>query len=201
MSKISSDEVMLREIRKGNKAYIDVLLEKYKPMVRGKANTMNFLGGDKDDLVQEGMIGLFQAIRDYDEEKESSFATFASLCISRQIYTAVQKDKRKKNIPLNSYISLYSESEKDGSMLVEELRLDKDGGNPESLMIAKEKQNLIKEIMENSLSKLERETLTLQISGMDISTIAQFLEKSSKQVENALHRAKDKLKKELQKSP
>lgn len=195
------DEEIIKEIREGNKAKIDFLLEKYKPLVRAKAKTMYLLGGDKDDLVQEGMIGLFQAIRDFEPEKESSFAGFATLCVSRQIYSAVQKDQRQKNIPLNSYISLYSEaSPEGGGTLLEELRPITDE-NPESLFIAKEDVENIKKAMETALSRMEQEVVTLKMSGTDTQTISKLMDKSPKQIENAFHRGKDKLKKELQKSP
>lgn len=201
MKKYLTDEEIIEEIRKGDRSKIDYLLEKYKPLVRGKAKTMYLLGGDKDDLMQEGMIGLFQAIRDYEPEKDRSFSAFAVLCVSRQIYTAVQKDQRQKNIPLNSYISLYSEAGKDGgTTLLEELSNTTDE-NPESLFIAKENEENIKNAMKTALSRLEQEVVTLKMSGMDVRMISDFLDKNHKQIENALHRGKEKLKKELQKNP
>lgn len=199
MEQYLTDEEIVEEIRKGDRAKIEFLLEKYKSLVRAKAKTMYLLGGDKDDLVQEGMIGLFQAIRDYEPEKESLFSAFAALCVSRQIYTAVQKDQRQKNIPLNSYISLYSEGGKEGgTTLLEELSPATDE-NPESLFIAKENEENIKKAMESALSRMEQEVVAMKMSGMDTRGISELLGKNSKQVENAFHRGKDKLKKELQK--
>lgn len=201
MKKEMSDEQVVAEIRKGNRGLVDFLLEKYKPLVRAKAKTMYLLGGDQEDLVQEGMIGLFQAIRDFEPEKESRFVHFASLCISRQIYTAVQKDQRQKNIPLNSYISLYSVAGPHGDgTLLDELSAKGDQ-TPETLFIAKEDVENIRKAMERALSRMEQEVLTLKMSGMDTLTVSQIMEKSPKQVENAFQRSKDKLKKELQKSP
>ena len=101
-----TDEELLRLVQEGNGGAVDFLMEKYKNLVRGKAKTLYLIGGDCDDLIQEGMIGLFRAIREFDEGKESSFASFASLCISRQIYKAIEAQNRKKNQPLNNYISL-----------------------------------------------------------------------------------------------
>ena len=106
------DEELIEKLRAGEERIMDYILDKYKPLVRKKANTMYLIGGDTDDLIQEGMIGLFKAIRDYDASKESSFFHFAEICIGRQIYTAVESSNRKKHAPLNSYVSLYSGVEK-----------------------------------------------------------------------------------------
>ena len=105
-----TDEELIMDFRGGDTAIMDYLLEKYKPMVKKKAKAMYLLGGDSDDLIQEGMIGLFKAVRDYDCGRDASFYTFADLCISRQMYTAVQASKRLKHSPLNSYVSLYERS-------------------------------------------------------------------------------------------
>ncbi len=91
----------------GRRDITDYIMEKYKGMVKAKARSMFLLGGDSDDLIQEGMIGLFKAVRDYDSGRDASFSTFAELCVSRQMYTAVQASTRKKHMPLNTYISLY----------------------------------------------------------------------------------------------
>ena len=96
-----SDEALLRQLRAGDAAIMDYVLDKYKPLVRKKANAMFLIGGDTDDLIQEGMIGLFKAIRDYREERETSFFHFAELCITRQIYSAIEASNRKKHAPLN----------------------------------------------------------------------------------------------------
>lgn len=100
-----SDEALLRQLRAGDTAIMDYVLDKYKPLVRKKANAMFLIGGDTDDLIQEGMIGLFKAIRDYREEREASFFHFAELCITRQIYSAIEASNRKKHAPLNTYVS------------------------------------------------------------------------------------------------
>ena len=97
-----SDEALLRQLRAGDAAIMDYVLDKYKPLVRKKTNAMFLIGGDTDDLIQEGMIGLFKAIRDYREERETSFFHFAELCITRQIYSAIEASNRKKHAPLNS---------------------------------------------------------------------------------------------------
>ena len=105
-----TDENLIEELRGGDSAITDFIMNKYKPMVRKKARAMFLLGGENEDLIQEGMIGLFKAVRDYDCGRDASFYTFADLCISRQMYTAVQASKRLKHSPLNSYVSLYERS-------------------------------------------------------------------------------------------
>ena len=104
-----TDEQLIAALRKGESEIMDFIMEKYKYLVRKKAKAMFLLGGENDDLIQEGMIGLFKAVRDYDLALETSFASFAELCISRQMYSAIEASKRKKHIPLNSYVSLYEE--------------------------------------------------------------------------------------------
>ena len=103
-----SDELLIESLRDGDEDVVEYLMDKYKNLVRSKAKSMFILGADTEDLIQEGMIGLFKAVRDYDLGRDASFYTFADLCISRQMYTAVQSSNRKKHMPLNSYISLYS---------------------------------------------------------------------------------------------
>ena len=105
---MQSDEELMSKIADDRDAVTDIIMERYKDFVRKKAASMYIPGADRDDLIQEGMIGLFKAIRDYDSAKEASFKTFAELCISRQMYTAIESSARKKNIPLNTYVSLYS---------------------------------------------------------------------------------------------
>lgn len=104
-----SDEELIVQLRDGDHAITDYIMEKYKNLVRSKAQSMYILGADREDLIQEGMIGLFKAIRDYDTGRDASFFTFADLCVSRQMYTAIQAAGRLKNAPLNSYISIYAD--------------------------------------------------------------------------------------------
>ena len=103
-----SDEELMIHLRDGEDGIIDFIMDKYKNLVKSKAKSMYILGADSDDLIQEGMIGLFKAVRDFDSGRDASFFTFADLCISRQMYTAVQASRRQKHIPLNTYISLYA---------------------------------------------------------------------------------------------
>lgn len=126
-----SDEELIARLRAGETAIEDYLMEKYKGLVRQKARAMFLIGGDTDDLIQEGMIGLFKAVRDFQTDKEASFATFARVCIDRQIYSAIQNSNRQKHQPLNSYVSLNQEDE---SSPIWELSVE----NPESIIIDQE---------------------------------------------------------------
>lgn len=195
-----TDEELLELFRKGKQDVMDYILFKYKNLVRKRAKDMYLIGGESDDLIQEGMIGLFKAVRDYRPDKEASFFTFADLCISRQIYTAIQASNRMKHMPLNTYISLYSHVEENQTgedrHLIEQLQnLCTD--NPESMLIAQENVSDLHKRIEEQLSKFEQEVILLYLSGKDYNQIACILEKPLKSVDNALHRARCKLFKTL----
>lgn len=194
-----TDEELIVRLRDGEGQITDYIMEKYKNLVRSKASSMYILGADRDDLIQEGMIGLFKAIRDYDSGRDASFFTFAELCISRQMYSAVQAAGRMKHIPLNSYISLYGSStesgeEENGAMV--EILADK-GLNPEDLVIDKENVELLEKRMEQELSSFEKQVLDLHITGMSYSQIAKVLSRDEKSTDNALQRVKNKIRKML----
>lgn len=193
----ATDEELIVRLRDGEEQITDYIMDKYKHLVRSKAGSMYILGADRDDLIQEGMIGLFKAIRDYDSGRDASFFTFAELCISRQMYSAVQAAGRMKHIPLNSYISLYGNvsehgEEEDGSMLGV---LADYGLNPEELVIDKENVELLEKRMEQELSSFEKQVLDLYITGMSYSQIAKVLGRDEKSTDNALQRLKSKIKK------
>lgn len=197
---LHSDEELILRLRDGETAITDYIMEKYKNLVKSKAKSMFILGADSDDLIQEGMIGLFKAIRDYDSGRDAGFATFADLCVSRQMYTAVQASRRQKHTPLNSYISLYGTNrepgENDEAELINSL-VSKVEINPEDLLIDKENvENLAKRI-ENELSSFENQVLDLYLTGMSYSQIARVLGKDEKSTDNALSRIKSKVKKIL----
>ena len=159
---------------------------------------MYILGGDGEDLIQEGMIGLFKAVRDYDCGRDASFYTFADLCISRQMYTAVQASQRLKHTPLNTYVSLDShgrmEEDRDPeTQTLAELLADKTGRNPEELFLDKERVAYLEKRIATELSELERQVLDLYITGMSYTQIAKVLRRSEKATENALTRAKQKI--------
>ena len=187
------DEELIEKLRNGDEKIMDYILDKYKPLVRKKANAMYLIGGDTDDLIQEGMIGLFKAIRDYNKEKESSFYHFAELCISRQIYTVVEASNRKKHAPLNSYVSLYSGTNEDGVVLADSLTTSA-MENPEQMMIDQESLFLFMEELKGRLSKMERQVLDYYLAGLNYQQIASEMEKSPKTIDNALQRIKAKVK-------
>ena len=185
-----SDEELIRLLRNGNSEVTDYLMDKYKNLVRSKANALFLMGGEQDDLIQEGMIGLFKAIRDYDESKEASFRHFADLCITRQLYTAIEASNRKKNSPLNTYVSI---DVSDGTEPLEEIFLSLQEMSPEELYIRAEDIEDMRRTAAEKLSELEKKVLTLYLSGMTYQKIAAFLGKSPKSIDNALHRVRQKL--------
>ncbi len=186
---------MIRKLRRGDKNIIDYIMEKYKNLVRKEANAMYLLGGENDDLIQEGMIGLFKAVQDYDAELEASFFSFAKLCITRQMYSAIAASKRKKHSPLNSYISLYEANEEQGPLM--ETMAAGHESNPEELLVSREYAELLETKLEESLSSLENRVLYLHLLGTDYRTIARLLDKSPKTIDNALQRIKGKAEKVL----
>lgn len=186
-----SDEQLIETLRAGDDNIMDYILTKYKPMVLGKANAMYLIGGDTDDLIQEGMIGLFKAIRDYRKDKEASFFHFAELCVNRQIYSAVEASNRKKHVPLNTYVSFYSQSSEEGKSLAETLPDVTD--NPEQRIIAQESMQLFWDDVKSRLSAMEREVLDAYLSGLNYRQIAEKMKKSPKAIDNALSRIKSKI--------
>ncbi|MCI8389995.1 MAG: RNA polymerase sporulation sigma factor SigH [Roseburia sp.] len=187
-----SDEQLIARLRAGEKKIMDYILDKYKPLVLGKANAMFLIGGDTDDLIQEGMIGLFKAIRDYREEKETSFFHFAELCITRQLYHAVEASNRKKHAPLNTYISFDARSGEEGRSLAETLPTDATN-DPEQLVIGQETMQLFWEKLRSQLSSMERQVLDEYLAGANYRQIAEKLGKSPKAIDNALTRIRAKI--------
>ena len=198
-----TDEELIDRQRSGERQIMDYIMDKYKNLVRKKAKSMYILGADNDDLIQEGMIGLFKAVRDYDPGRDASFYTFADLCISRQMYKAVQASRREKHTPLNTYVSLYAdmaEAENDGNSteLVNVIASAVET-NPEQLMIDRENVADIEAIIEKELSSFEKQVLDLYITGMSYSQIAGVLSRDAKSTDNALQRLKAKLRKAVDK--
>ena len=178
-------------------------MEKYKNLVRSKAKSMYILGADQEDLIQEGMIGLFKAVRDYDTGRDASFFTFADLCVSRQMYTAIQAAGRQKHAPLNTYISLYASAfESDSLDKGEEGELinsviSQSERNPEEVLIDRENVELLERTIDKELSSFEKQVLDLYLTGMKYSQIAKVLGRDDKSTDNALQRIKTKLKKAI----
>ena len=194
-----SDEELIVRLRDGEERITEYLMNKYKNLVRRKARSMYILGADGDDLIQEGMIGLFKALRDYDSGRDASFLTFADLCVSRQMYTAVQASKRQKHIPLNTYVSLDSETDGDDreGLNLAELLADRTKLSPEELFLDKERVAYLEETIEEELSDFEKQVLDLYMTGMTYSQIAKVLGRDEKATDNALQRLKSKIRKML----
>ncbi len=200
-----SDEDLVLTIRGGEEKGMDYLMNKYKNLVRSKARSMYILGADSEDLIQEGMIGLFKAVRDYDTGRDAGFYTFADLCISRQMYTAVQAADRQKHIPLNKYISLYSTISDSAEGADEQIELvdalpERNMPGPEEQVIDKENVEYIEKTIEESLSSFEKQVLDLYLTGMKYTQIAKVLGRDDKSTDNALCRIKTKLRKAIDKA-
>ena len=173
-----SDEELIRRAQNGEKKLEEFLIDKYKGMVRKKAHAMFLIGGEQEDLIQEGMIGLFRAVRDYRPDKNASFATFANLCVERQIYKAIEISGRQKHRPLNSYISL---SEENSPLKDTE---DTKQQNPEEIIIDRENADIMLEKIRKKLSLFENQVLELYLEGQDYHRIAQQIVDDA----HALHR-------------
>ena len=167
-----TDEQLIEKLREGDSGIIDYLMEKYKNTVRKEANAMYLLGGENDDLIQEGMIGLFKAVQDYDLKQGASFFSFAKLCITRQMYSAIEASRRKKHGPLNSYVSFYEQGE-DESSLADTMEAGGES-NPEELFVSQEYVRILQSRLEESLSDLENRVLYLHLMGTDYKTIARL---------------------------
>lgn len=194
-----SDEVLIQRLRDGETDIIDYIMDKYKNLVKNKAKSMYILGADTEDLIQEGMIGLFKAVRDYDSGRDASFYTFADLCILRQMYTAVQASNRQKHKPLNTYISFYSvnqDGEEQEKELIDTLQSGFDN-NPEEVLIDRENVLLLERKIEKELSTFEKQVLDLYLTGMGYIQIAKVLGRDEKSTDNALQRIKSKIKKAI----
>ena len=193
-----SDEELIVRLRDGESAITDYIMEKYKNLVRSKAKSMYILGAD-----QEGMIGLFKAVRDYDTGRDASFFTFADLCVSRQMYTAIQAAGRQKHAPLNTYISLYASAFESDSLdkgeegeLIDSV-ISQSERNPEEVLIDRENVELLERTIDKELSSFEKQVLDLYLTGMKYSQIAKVLGRDDKSTDNALQRIKTKLKKAI----
>lgn len=191
-----SDEQLIGQLRSGDSGVMDYILDKYKPLVRKKANAVFLIGGETDDLIQEGMIGLFKAVRDYDGGKEVSFFSFAELCITRQLYKAVEASNRKKHAPLNTYISFYSETGEEGHSLAETLTTG-GMGDPEQMIIDQENLKQFWDGLREHLSPMEQQVLDEYLQGNNYQQIAEHMNKPPKTIDNALQRIKTKVRQEV----
>ena len=194
-----SDEALISLYKQGENNAIDLLVKRYKKLVRNRIKVNFFVGADKDDLIQEGMIGLFKAICDYNPEKEASFKSFATLCVTRQISTAFKAVTRQKHMPLNRSISLSvpinnkSMDEEDEGITLMDVIKNNVSQTPEDEVISKENVEDINEYIASVLSELEIQVLNLYMEGKNYKEIATILGKSPKSIDNALQRIKKKL--------
>ena len=192
--KCMKDEEVVCIAQKGNKKAQEYMINKYESYVKSKAKSYFLIGADKEDIYQEGMIGLYKAIRDFNSGRQASFKAFAELCISRQIITAIKTATRQKHIPLNTYISLNKpiyDDESDRTLLdiLSSIRVC----NPEELIVSQEEMVQIEKYMAKSLSELEKQVLNSYMDGKTYQEIACTLDRDAKSIDNALQRVKRKL--------
>ncbi|MBR5345782.1 MAG: RNA polymerase sporulation sigma factor SigH [Clostridia bacterium] len=193
-----TDEDVVSLCHEGDSRAVEFLLNKYKNFVRSKARSYFLIGADHEDIVQEGMIGLYKAIRDFRADKLASFRAFAELCITRQIITAIKTATRQKHIPLNSYVSLNKplyDDESDRTLL--DVIIEGKTSSPEDLLISQENLQTINLRIGEVLSDLEQDVLYAYLDGKSYQEIAKMLGRHSKSIDNALQRVKRKLEKFL----
>lgn len=194
------DEQLVELVREGDELALEYMISKYKNFVRAKARSYFLIGADREDIIQEGMIGLYKAIRDFRSDKLASFRAFAELCITRQIITAIKTATRQKHIPLNSYVSLNKpiyDEESDRTLL--DVLSGTKVTDPEELVISREEFIHIEQKMGEFLSDLEWKVLMLYLEGKSYQEIADSLDRHVKSIDNALQRVKRKLERYLQK--
>lgn len=196
---VMDDEKIICDAREGDPEALEYLIKKYKNFVRAKARSYFLIGADKEDIIQEGMIGLYKAIRDYNQDKLTSFRAFAELCITRQIITAIKTATRQKHIPLNSYVSLNKpiyDEESDRTLL--DVLTGAKITDPEELIISREELKSIESKIGEILSDLEWEVLMSYLQGKSYQEIAVDLDRHVKSIDNALQRVKRKLERYLE---
>lgn len=199
--KKESDEELVKQAKDGDESATEYIINKYKNFVRVKAKSYFLVGADREDIIQEGMIGLFKAIRDFKEDKLSSFRAFAELCITRQIITAIKTATRQKHIPLNSYISLNKpvyDEDSDRTML--DILSGAKVMDPEQVFIHQELSDDLRKKIKKNLSDLESQVLVAYLEGESYQEIATKLVRRVKSIDNALQRVKRKIERTLSES-
>ncbi len=193
-----TDEELAGLARDGDEEAADFLFRKFKDIIRGRGNLYFMVGADKDDLIQEGMIGLFRAITNYNPDRQASFRTFADLCINRQMITAIKRAGRMKHSPLNTSVSIYDKFDSDeNSKSIEETYPDRIGYNPEEEVLFNEQIDYIEKNSHKIFSKLELIVWNEYLQGKTYMEIAGKLDKTPKTIDNAIQRMKKKVEKEL----
>jgi|SRR5690625_445334 len=193
LEEASVDQDLLLHGRKGDKLAIDYLMNKYEGIVRKKANTYFLIGSDREDVVQEGLIGLFKAICDYDENKRSSFKSFAELCITRQIITSIKTATRLKHTPLNGYISIYKPVQDESEQALIDIIEYFEADQPQDLLVMKENMHHVQTELLKVLTGLEWNVLRHYLEGFTYEEIALQIGRSEKSIDNALQRIKRKV--------
>lgn len=189
-----SDEELVELSASGDRRATEVILTRYKNLVLSRAKAYFLAGADHDDVVQEGMIGLFKAVRDFDVTKQASFCGFAEMCIKRQMITAVKASTRQKHMPLNSYVSLSEPLyDDDSERALMDMLAGRESVDPEAMFLRREKAEMISADIQKKLSNLEKTVLSLYIAGMNYQEIAVELKRQPKSIDNALQRIKRKL--------
>lgn len=189
-----ADEEVIQLIQQGNVEALEYIINKYKIIVLAKAKSYFLIGADREDIIQEGMIGLYKAIRDYKDDKNASFRVFAELCVTRQIITAIKTATRQKHMPLNSYVSLDKPVyEDDSEKTLVETMVGPAATEPEEIILQQEQQDYIELKMSEVLSELEQRVLALYLEGQSYSEISEQLDRHVKSIDNALQRVKRKL--------
>lgn len=191
-----TDEELINLVHENDPDAMEYIIKKYSPLVRKCTRTLFLIGADAEDLSQEGMIGLFKAIQNYNDNTGASFFTFAKHCINNQVSSAIKASNRQKHIPLNSYISIYSTINEGNEELIEMLEAGRNS-NPEHIIVDNENTSSIQTWLDNNLSKLEKQVLSLYLQGITHDDIGERLGKTKKQVDNAISRIREKLKKFL----
>lgn len=196
------EQTVVAVAQKGDLSAQGYLITKYKNVVRAKARSYFLVGADKEDVIQEGMIGLFKAIRDYRPDRLANFKSFAEICITKQMLTAIRMATRKKHAPLNGYVSLnYSYGDESNEWQLIDAVTAGDHQNPETIVISSEQVKHIKAKMEEVLSDFEQKVLAQHLEGKGYREIAKDLDRHAKSVDNALQRIKKKLERCLHDSP
>lgn len=186
-----TDEALVTLCHQGDKTALDIIMDKYKPLVIKKARSMFIIGGETEDLIQEGMIGLFKAVQDFDVQRDVSFYSFSKLCIDRQIYSAVTSAGRKKHSPLNGYVSLSEPKELESP--AGQSFFPFFSASPEEEFIDREQASAIRKSLDKSLSPFELSVLQLFLEGYSYVQMGNILGKKEKSIDNALRRIKGKL--------
>ncbi len=189
-----SDEEVVELSASGDRRATEYILSKYKNLVKSRAKAYFIAGADHDDIVQEGMIGLFKAVRDFDITKQPTFRGFAEICVKRQIITAIKAAGRQKHLPLNSYVSLSDPVYEDNAdRTLVDMIAERQSADPEEVFLRRERAEMINAEIEDKLSDLEKTVLSLYLGGMNYQEIAAELKRTPKSIDNALQRVKHKL--------